>query len=63
MKYDVINDDLLNICKTASTEELEELSSDIREFLIDKVSKTGGHIASNLGIVELSIALMRVFDS
>jgi len=63
MKYDLINDDLLNICKTASTEELEELSSDIREFLIDKVSKTGGHIASNLGIVELSIALMRVFDS
>lgn len=63
MKYDLYNDDLLNICKTASVEELEELSSDIREFLIDKVSKTGGHIASNLGIVELSIALMRVFDS
>ena len=63
MKYDLYNDDLLNICKTASIEELKELSEDIREFLIDKVSKTGGHIASNLGIVELTIALMRVFDS
>ena len=63
MKYDLYKDDLINICKTASTEELEQLSSDIREFLIDKVSKTGGHIASNLGIVELSIALMKVFDS
>ena len=63
MKYDLYKDDLLNICKTASVDELYELSADIREFLIDKVSKTGGHLASNLGIVELSIALMRVFDS
>lgn len=63
MKYDLYKDDLINICKTASTEELEALSADIREFLVDKVSKTGGHIASNLGIVELSIALMKVFDS
>lgn len=63
MKFDLYNDDLLNICKTASVSELNELAADIREFLVDKVSKTGGHIASNLGIVELSIALMRVFDS
>ena len=63
MKYDLINEDLLNICKKASYPELDELCSDIREFLIDKVSKTGGHLASNLGIVELSVALMRVFDS
>lgn len=63
MKYDLINEDLLNICKTASISDLNNLSEDIREFLIDKVSKTGGHIASNLGIVELSIALMRVFNS
>lgn len=63
MKYDLLNDDLLNICKDASYPELDDLCSDIREFLIDKVSKTGGHIASNLGIVELSVALMRVFDS
>jgi len=63
MKYDLYNDDLLSICKTAPVSDLYDLSGDIREFLIDKVSKTGGHIASNLGIVELSIALMRVFDS
>lgn len=63
MKYDLYKDDLLNICKNASIDELYDLSSDIREFLIEKVSKTGGHLASNLGIVELSIALMRVFDS
>ena len=63
MKYDLYNDDLIKVCKEASISELNELAEDIREFLVDKVSKTGGHIASNLGIVELSIALMRVFDS
>ena len=63
MRYDLYKDDLLNICKNADVKDLEDLAYDIREFLIDKVSKTGGHIASNLGIVELTIALMRVFDS
>lgn len=63
MKYDLYSDDLLNICKTASIDDLNDLAEQIREFMIDKVSRTGGHIASNLGIVELSIALMRVFDS
>ncbi len=63
MKYDLYNDNLIEVCKTASIHELYELSQQIRDFLVDKVSKTGGHIASNLGIVELSIALMRVFDS
>ena len=63
MKYDLYNDDLLNICKTASVSELEELCEQIRIFLVEKVSRTGGHLASNLGIVELSVALMRVFDS
>lgn len=42
--------------------ELEELCGDIREFLIDSVSQTGGHLASNLGVVELTVALHRVFD-
>ncbi len=42
--------------------ELEELCSEIREFLIEKVSKTGGHLASNLGVVELTVALLKVFD-
>ena len=63
MKYDLINDDLINICKTAPVSDLDELCEEIRVFLVEKVSKTGGHLASNLGIVELSVALMRVFDS
>ena len=62
MKYDLIHDDLINICKTATVSELDELCEEIRVFLVEKVSKTGGHLASNLGIVELSVALMRVFD-
>ncbi|MBR2541040.1 MAG: 1-deoxy-D-xylulose-5-phosphate synthase [Mogibacterium sp.] len=62
MKYDLYNDDLMNICKTASVDELEEMCEDIRRFLVEKVSKTGGHLASNLGVVELTVALHRVFD-
>ncbi len=43
--------------------EIEELSKEIRKKLIDVVSSTGGHLASNLGVVELTIALHRVFDT
>ncbi len=46
-----------------STVELEDLAAEIREFLIEKVSRTGGHLGPNLGVVELTIALHRVFDS
>lgn len=46
-----------------SYEQLTELSAEIRQFLITKVSKTGGHLGPNLGVVELSIAVHRVFDS
>jgi len=49
--------------KKLSTEQLNILAIDIRKFLIDSVSKTGGHLASNLGVVELTIALHYVFDS
>lgn len=49
--------------KKLSYKELEKLSTEIREFIIDNVSKTGGHLASNLGIVELTLALHKVFDS
>ena len=42
--------------------ELEKLATEIREFLINSVSKTGGHLASNLGVVELTIALLYSFD-
>lgn len=44
-------------------EELNQLASDIREFLIEKVSRTGGHLGPNLGVVELTIAIHRVFQS
>ncbi|MER6194734.1 1-deoxy-D-xylulose-5-phosphate synthase [Streptomyces cyaneofuscatus] len=43
--------------------ELEELAEEIRAFLVDAVSKTGGHLGPNLGVVELTIALHRVFES
>ncbi|WP_067848587.1 1-deoxy-D-xylulose-5-phosphate synthase [Nocardia lijiangensis] len=43
--------------------ELRELAEEIREFLVQKVAATGGHLGPNLGVVELTIALHRVFDS
>ena len=46
-----------------SPEKLAQLSEEIRQFLITKVSKTGGHLGPNLGVVELTIALHRTFDS
>ena len=42
--------------------EMEILAGEIRDFLVDKISQTGGHLASNLGVVELTIALYRVFN-
>ena len=46
-----------------TTEQLTELSSEIRQFLITKVSQTGGHLGPNLGVVELTIAIHRTFKS
>lgn len=51
-------DDLKKLSET----ELESLCSELREFLIENVSQTGGHLASNLGVVELTVALHWVFD-
>ncbi len=48
--------------KKLNTEELSVLCEEIRHFLIENVSKTGGHLASNLGIVELTVAIHKVFD-
>ena len=53
------HEDLLSL----SDEERIRLCGEIREFLVDSVSKTGGHLASNLGTVELSVALETVFDT
>ncbi len=49
-------------CKSMSYEELSELAASLREEIIDSVSKNGGHLASNLGAVELTLALHRVFN-
>jgi 1-deoxy-D-xylulose-5-phosphate synthase len=49
--------------RAMSHEELNALAADIREFLIEKVSRTGGHLGPNLGVVELTIAIHRVFQS
>ena len=46
-----------------NTKELELLAKEIRGFLVESVSKTGGHLASNLGVVELTLALHKVFNS
>ena len=48
--------------KSMSIEDLETLAAEIRETIIDQVSTTGGHLAPNLGVVELTIAMHRVFD-
>ncbi|MFI6079933.1 1-deoxy-D-xylulose-5-phosphate synthase [Streptomyces sp. NPDC051217] len=49
--------------KALGRAELDELARDIREFLIHAVARTGGHLGPNLGVVELTVALHRVFDS
>lgn len=49
--------------KKLSAGQLDQLCAEIREELIDTISKNGGHLASNLGVVELTLALHRVFDS
>ncbi|WP_165165110.1 1-deoxy-D-xylulose-5-phosphate synthase [Corynebacterium qintianiae] len=49
--------------KSLSLDELGELSDEVRQLLIDKVSATGGHLGPNLGVVELTIALHHVFES
>ena len=49
--------------KKLNIDELNELCSDIRKMLIETVSKNGGHLASNLGVVELTVALHKVFNS
>lgn len=49
--------------KRMKIKELESLSNDIRHFIIEKVSKNGGHLSSNLGVVDLTIAIHKVFNS
>ena len=60
MKINIQSPDEL---RAMSPEDLTALAADIREFLIEKVSRTGGHLGPNLGVVELTIAIHRVFHS
>ncbi|MCW2623163.1 MAG: hypothetical protein JWL64_2765, partial [Frankiales bacterium] len=49
--------------KNLTAEQVTELAVEIREFLVDAVSRTGGHLGPSLGVVELTLAVHRVFDS
>lgn len=61
--YDILNNYKdLDQLKKMSFAQLYDFSDELRNFLIEKVSKTGGHLASNLGVVELTLSLYRVFD-
>lgn len=60
MMLEKINE--VNDIKKLTWEDLEVLSEEIRQFLIEKISMTGGHLASNLGVVELTMALHLSFD-
>lgn len=63
MLYDLEKEDLISIIKNSDYGDLEALAREIRDFLVEKISKTGGHLASNLGIVETTIALHKVYDT
>ena len=51
-----------NDIKKLTDEELADLAAEIRNFLVENISQTGGHLASNLGVVELTMALHLAFD-
>lgn len=62
--YDILNQiDNTKDLKKLNIKEKEELAQEIRDFIIENVSKTGGHLASSLGVVELTIALHDIFDT
>nr|WP_269451734.1 1-deoxy-D-xylulose-5-phosphate synthase N-terminal domain-containing protein [Tessaracoccus coleopterorum] len=49
--------------RALSRRQLDQLAAEIRSFLVTKVSRTGGHLGPNLGVVELTLAIHKVFDS
>lgn len=61
-RIDISKIDNPNIVKDYSFHELELLSDDIRNYILDMTAKNGGHVSSNLGVVDATIALCRVFD-
>ncbi len=61
--YRFLNSDINGAkLRTLNLTQINILSAEIRSFLIDSVSKTGGHLASNLGVVELTLAMHNIFD-
>ena len=60
MQHRMISHDAL---AAMSQKELQLLSQELREFLVQHMAKTGGHLASNLGIVELTLAIHKVYDT
>jgi 1-deoxy-D-xylulose-5-phosphate synthase len=56
-------DKYINSVKSVPEEHLDRFCADIRRFLVKNISKTGGHLASNLGVVELTVAIHRAFDT
>lgn len=60
--FDIKNIKDPSFIKNLTIKEKKELANDLRTFLIENISKTGGHLGSNLGIVEIMIALYTVFD-
>ena len=63
MNYKLLKDINLNKLKEMTKNELIELTDEVRHFLIESTSQTGGHIGANLGTVDLSVALHYLFDS
>ncbi len=63
MKRNLLDYNFPEDLKNMSLDEIDLLSYSIRDFLIKKVAATGGHLASNLGVVELTLALHKTFDS
>lgn len=63
MSFDILNIKSPAFLKDLSVEELQQLCDDIRKFIIENVSKTGGHLSSNLGVIEATVALHYVFNS
>jgi 1-deoxy-D-xylulose-5-phosphate synthase len=57
------NIDSPNDLKKLNPEDIESLAQEIRQFILEKVAETGGHLASNLGVVELTLALHYVYNS
>ena len=64
MKYRILNDiNSPEDLRAVADKDIPDLCREIRDFLVEKVEASGGHLASNLGVTELSVALHRVFDS